>query len=54
MKLKKKLIRKPDMNDMEIEQLTDLMYKMFEYDPKKRISIKKCLAHQWFENRNRK
>lgn len=42
-------------SDFDVEQInltSDLMYRMFVYDPKKRISIENALKHPWFQNIN--
>jgi len=36
------------IDDDELILIIDLMYKLFEYDPLKRISIKECMKHKFF------
>jgi len=40
---------RPDYNDSNLFALTDLMYKLFEYDPNKRPSAKEALTHPFFK-----
>ena len=47
-KLNNKLKEKYDLN--EIKTLVDLLNQMLLYDPNKRIDIKTCLNHKWFDS----
>ena len=47
-KINDKLKDKYDLN--EIENLINLLNQMLLYDPHKRIDIKTCLNHKWFDN----
>ncbi len=42
------LINKYNLKKEEIEDLSDLLMKMLNSDPNKRISIKECIKHKWF------
>jgi serine/threonine-protein kinase SRPK3 len=44
------LINKYNFKKEEIEDMTDLLIQMLNYDPRKRITIKECIGHKWFSN----
>ena len=39
-----------NFSDKEADLIGDFLYKMLEYDPKKRYCATKCLAHEWLKN----
>ena len=47
--IRKELTQRIEIEDNELDLIEDLLYKMLEYDPKKRLSADKVLEHKWFQ-----
>ncbi|KAJ6244956.1 hypothetical protein M0813_20661 [Anaeramoeba flamelloides] len=47
--LKKRLIDTYNFDTKDAEQIASFLFPMLNYDPKKRISAKKCLKHEWLK-----
>ena len=45
----KKTFDKKDITNEEFLKMLDLLYKMFDYDTKKRYNVSQCLNHIWFK-----
>jgi len=48
----KKIMRNKDANFKLNEDFADLMNKMFEFDPSKRLSIDEIISHPWMASKN--
>lgn len=46
--IRKELTERIDIEENELDLIEDLLYKILEYDPKKRLSAEEVLAHKWF------
>lgn len=47
--IRSELTERIDIEENELDLIEDLLYKMLEYDPKKRLNIQEALAHKWFQ-----
>ena len=47
------LAEKKDISEKEVLIITDLIYKLFTYNIKKRPTAKLCLKHNWFAKNNK-
>jgi serine/threonine-protein kinase SRPK3 len=48
--IRKELTERINIEESEIDLIEDLLYKMLEYDPKKRLNVDEVLEHKWFLN----
>ena len=44
------LITEFNFSESEADLIGNFLYKMLEYEPKKRYSATECLAHDWLKN----
>jgi serine/threonine protein kinase len=51
--LKDELEERIKINEDELHLIEDLLYKMLEYDSRKRLSAKELLEHKWFSHNNK-
>ena len=49
--IRKELTQRIEIEDNELDLIEDLLYKMLEYEPKKRLSADKVLEHKWFQEK---
>jgi serine/threonine protein kinase len=47
--LRGKIQESVQIEENELDYLEDLMYKILEYDPEKRLSATEILQHKWFQ-----
>lgn len=50
--IRKELTNRIEIGENELDLIEDLLYKMLEYEPKKRLSAEEVLNHKWFQDTN--
>ncbi len=43
-------LKNKNLDNGELFLMIDFFYKVFEYDPEKRLTARKCLEHEWFSD----
>ena len=50
--IRKELTNRIEIEENELDLIEDLLYKMLEYEPKKRLSAEEVLNNKWFQETN--